>query len=133
MALSNKPLKWKDSKQLVNSLRTLGTEPALMHVRNLSRTELDGLLLVGLGHTDIERQRRFDRCRQLQAKPTGYLDLGPKSLLRHIMLCCQTDKIVGPHSLQRSCFTVLLPTGPSPSHRSLCMHLLGPGRHGKAL
>ena len=55
MPLSNKPLKWKDSKLLVNSLRILETEPALMHVRNLSRTELDGLLLVGLGHTDIAR------------------------------------------------------------------------------
>ena len=58
MPLSNKPFKWKDYKPLVNSLRTLETEQALMHVRNLSRTELDGLLLVGLGHTDIERQGR---------------------------------------------------------------------------
>jgi len=56
MPRSNKPLQCKDSKRLLNSLRTLEPEPALMHVRSLSPTELDGLLLVGLGHTDMARQ-----------------------------------------------------------------------------
>jgi hypothetical protein len=55
MPRSNKPFKWKDYQQLVNSLRTSETEPALTPVRNLRRTDLYGLLLVELGHTDMAR------------------------------------------------------------------------------
>jgi hypothetical protein len=58
MPLSNKPLKCKDYQPLVNSLRILETEPALTQVRNLSRTDLYSLLLVGLSHADMAHKGR---------------------------------------------------------------------------
>jgi hypothetical protein len=39
-------------------LEEIRARASLTPVRNLSRTELDGLLLVGLGHTDMARKGR---------------------------------------------------------------------------
>jgi phage terminase large subunit-like protein len=43
--------------------------------RQLCRTDLFFLLRFALGRKDIERQWLFDRCREVQAAPNGYLDL----------------------------------------------------------
>lgn len=44
-------------------------------IRKLLLTDLYALIWYGLGRRDIERPWLFDRCREVQAKPDGYLDL----------------------------------------------------------
>ena len=45
------------------------------HLRNLSRTDLYFLLTVAIGREDIKRQWLFERCKEVQLNPDGYLDL----------------------------------------------------------
>src|SRR5687767_8905065 len=44
-------------------------------LRHLAQTDLYFLLRHVLNRADVERQWLFDRCREVQSKPNGYLDL----------------------------------------------------------
>ena len=44
-------------------------------LRNLARTDLYFLIRYGLARRDIEDEWLFDRCREVQNNPNGYLDL----------------------------------------------------------
>ena len=43
--------------------------------RHLARTDLFYLLIAVLGRRDLNRDWLFERCREVQAAPNGYLDL----------------------------------------------------------
>jgi predicted phage terminase large subunit-like protein len=56
-------------------LKTLSEPEQIAKLRNLCRTDLFFLLVYGLERPDADSQWCFDRCREVQEKPDGYLDL----------------------------------------------------------
>lgn len=61
--------------KLSGLLTTLPDEDKTPSLRYLARTDLYYLLRYVLGRADVERQWLFDRCKEVQAEPSGYLDL----------------------------------------------------------
>lgn len=62
-------------KKLNALLQKLPEDQKTPALRNLCRTDLYFLIRWGIGRWDIEKQWLFDRCREVQANPNGYLDL----------------------------------------------------------
>lgn len=65
-------------KPLLTSLQQLwATDPKAAQIvsRTLCRTDLYFLLRYGMSRADLEKPWLFDRCREVQANPDGYLDL----------------------------------------------------------
>ena len=62
-------------QRLRHGLRELPDAERKAHCRNLCLTDLYFLIRDGLGREDIEKQWLFDRCREVQANPDGFLDL----------------------------------------------------------
>lgn len=62
-------------RRLKASLMPLAAEQKRAALRYLARTDLFFLLTAICGRKDIERQWLFDRCREVQNAPDGYLDL----------------------------------------------------------
>lgn len=56
-------------------MRDCSEPDRVARLRNLARTDLYFLLRYVCGRADIERQWLFERCREVQAEPNGYLDL----------------------------------------------------------
>lgn len=59
--------------KLIDSLNQ--SSDKIAHLRNLARTDLYFLLRYGFKRPDVEHQWLFDRCKEVQADPNGYLDL----------------------------------------------------------
>lgn len=62
-------------RKLLLGLRALSEPERIAHCRNLCLTDLYFLLRYGCDREDIERPWLFERCREVQADPNGYLDL----------------------------------------------------------
>ena len=62
-------------RPLLSSLSKLSEREQIGHFRNLARTDLYFLLRYVFGRTDIEHPWLYDRCREIQGSPNGYLDL----------------------------------------------------------
>lgn len=62
-------------RQLENFLKGLPPEEVREVGRRLCRTDLYFLLFYGCGREDIKHQWLFDRCREVQAEPNGFVDL----------------------------------------------------------
>lgn len=56
-------------------MRTCSPEEQVAIARHYCLTDLYWLLWFGCGRKDLEKQWLFDRCREVQAYPDGYLDL----------------------------------------------------------
>lgn len=56
-------------------MRQLSEKESKPKIRNLCRTDLYFLLRYVLNRPDLERQWLFDRCREVQYQPNGFLDL----------------------------------------------------------
>jgi predicted phage terminase large subunit-like protein len=56
-------------------LKECSESDRLGNIRNLCRTDLFFLLRYGCARADIDRDWLFDRCREVQASPHGFLDL----------------------------------------------------------
>lgn len=61
--------------RLSTCLKQLAPSDKAPALRHLAQTDLYFLLRYVLNRADIERQWLFDRCREVQANPNGYLDL----------------------------------------------------------
>ena len=66
---------FKDYKRLLDKISLCDPEDAKSHFRNLCRGDLYFLIRYGMNRPDIERLWLFDRCREVQAAPDGYIDL----------------------------------------------------------
>ena len=66
---------FKDYKRLLDKISLCDPEDAKAHFRNLCRGDLYFLIRHGMNRPDIEREWLFDRCREVQAAPDGYIDL----------------------------------------------------------
>lgn len=64
-----------DCLKLAAGLKTCSPEEQVAIARHYCRTDLYWLLWFGCGRRDMERQWLFDRCREVQENPDGYLDL----------------------------------------------------------
>ena len=64
-----------DCLKLAGGLQTCSPEEQVAIARHYCLTDLYWLLWFGLGRRDIEKQWLFDRCREVQENPNGYLDL----------------------------------------------------------
>lgn len=62
-------------ENLTASLSALSPDVYLRVCRRLCRTDLYFLLTVIMGRKDMKKQWLFDRCREIQNNPDGYLDL----------------------------------------------------------
>lgn len=60
---------------LLSSLETLSEADKIQHLRNLARNDLFFLLRYAMKRADMDRQWLFERCREVQQNPNGYLDL----------------------------------------------------------
>lgn len=61
--------------RVLSSLQKLSESEKKGHLRNLCTNDLYFLLRYGLKRADIDHPWLFDRCREVQANPNGYLDL----------------------------------------------------------
>ena len=61
--------------KLLNGLANCSESEQTARIRNLCLTDLYFLIRYGCGRADLERQWLFERCREVQANPNGYLDL----------------------------------------------------------
>ena len=61
--------------KLLSSLQNLSEPVRIAHLRNLFRTDLYFLLRYGFARPDVQHPWLFDRCREVQQSPDGYLDL----------------------------------------------------------
>lgn len=64
-----------DYPRLLRLLSKLSEKERVAHLRNLARTDLYFLLRYLLNRPDIEHPWVFQRCREVQQQPNGYLDL----------------------------------------------------------
>lgn len=62
-------------QRLARELHSCSAEEQTQIARHYCLTDLYWLLWFGCGRKDLERQWLFDRCREVQAAPNGYLDL----------------------------------------------------------
>ena len=69
------PLSRESYRQLLSGLENCSTEEVAHHNRFLCRTDLYYLLRYGLRRADCDNDWVFERCREVQAAPNGYLDL----------------------------------------------------------
>lgn len=60
---------------LLDGLKTLSEPEQIAKLRNLARTDLFFLLVYVLDRADADNEWAFDRCREVQAEPDGFLDL----------------------------------------------------------
>lgn len=73
--LGELPTNIQQYPKLLASLRKLSEPRQIGHLRNLCLTDLYFLLRYACGRVDLERPWLFERCREVQADPDGYLDL----------------------------------------------------------
>lgn len=73
---------------LLNSLLTLSEDEQIAHLRNLCKTDLYFLIRYGMKRADIEQPWLFQRCREVQAKPNGYLDLWAREHYKSTIITC---------------------------------------------
>ncbi len=66
---------FKDYKRLLDKISLCDPADAKAHFRNLCRGDLYFLIRYGMNRPDIEKEWLFDRCREVQAAPDGYIDL----------------------------------------------------------
>lgn len=64
-----------DYVQLLEALQQLPWAQQKAHIRNLCRTDLFFLLWFGLKRQDIAKPWLYERCKEIQGDPDGYLDL----------------------------------------------------------
>ena len=65
----------RDYRTLIAGLQTSSDEEKKQVIRHLSRTDLYFLLWYTLGRLDAEDEWILARCRDVQARPNGMLDL----------------------------------------------------------
>jgi predicted phage terminase large subunit-like protein len=65
----------EDCQRLASGLKTCLPEEQIAITRHYCLTDLYWLLWFGLNRPDVEREWIFQRCREVQKHPNGYLDL----------------------------------------------------------
>lgn len=69
------PTSMDQYSKLLASFKSLGNSERITLLRALCRTDLYFLLRYALNRPDVEKEWIFDRCREIQANPNGYIDI----------------------------------------------------------